>query len=263
MSSQLQEQIHHFTTDFLLEQFYRHSELYTTEALSIMKAELAKRMVSAAAIAPYQTEKNATEEVAAVNYSKDDFIKIETPFNQSGLLAALSLMQEQSIPTMLGKAPDPNDAQASSAIILIHKDFLETAKALIAEHLSIENGVYTLTFNSPTDRLRAFNFYEIKLTDQVLSEEIEVAFTAGEKRHFCDYGKKLLNEADDIEQKQDRMLFYYDNIEPLMEKISDGATAYTRADLLTALEIAQVYCTDENFPAELITSATGIIELFA
>ena len=113
------------------------------------------------------------------------------------------------------------------------------------------------------ERLKAFNFHDLHITEQQAYELLEVSFTEKENEVIVSYGNRLLSEADEIEDKQERVLFYYDSIEALTEKLqSNEAGHLNRSDLLAILEILQVFCIEDDFPAFMDESISTLLGFF-
>jgi hypothetical protein len=72
-----------------------------------------------------------------------------------------------------------------------------------------------------------------------------------------------MEEADDVEERTGRMLFYFDNLGEVAGRLERGTEAsLTRADLLTILETLQVYCDEEGYPESLDSVAEGLLSFF-
>jgi hypothetical protein len=76
------------------------------------------------------------------------------------------------------------------------------------------------------------------------------------------YGQRLLTEVEDIEQKQQRVVFFYDSIDPLLDALKKKKYKLTPTDLLTVLEILQVYCDDPDFPSSMDDAILSLIDFF-
>ena len=80
---------------------------------------------------------------------------------------------------------------------------------------------------------------------------------------MIDLGRRLLDEADSVEQTQERVLFYYDSIEPLITRLEEhDSGSLSRTDLLTMLEILQVYIDDPAFPASMDEAVSTLLGFF-
>jgi hypothetical protein len=59
------------------------------------------------------------------------------------------------------------------------------------------------------------------------------------------------------------VLFYYDSIEPLIERLQEsGRTTLSRSDLLTTLEILQVYVDDPALPSSMEEAISQLLSFF-
>ena len=87
--------------------------------------------------------------------------------------------------------------------------------------------------------------------------------TDEEKKVIVTYGNRLLKEADQIEQDQQRLLFYYDCIEEVLADLVDKEKLLmSRSDLLTILEILQVYCEEPGFPTNMDGMISSLLKFF-
>jgi hypothetical protein len=148
-------------------------------------------------------------------------------------------------------------------IISIPKAYIDKAHAQLDEHFIKADNRYLLKFSGARDRLKAFNFHDVHLTEAESYEELEVALSAEEKRCVIDFGRRLLGEAENVEKTQERVLFYYDSIEPLIERLDEPDTgSLSRSDLLAMLEIIQVYVDDPALPASMDEAISTLLGLF-
>jgi hypothetical protein len=112
------------------------------------------------------------------------------------------------------------------------------------------------------DRLRAFSFHEIGLTGTELEEEMDVALSAVEAQWVRRYGERAKSEIEQLEQKE-RIVFYFDNIDELLARLPSDATAkLRRIDLLTVIELLQLYCDEPGFPSALEETAAMLLDVF-
>ena len=72
-------------------------------------------------------------------------------------------------------------------------------------------------------------------------------FSQEEKDVLNRYGRRLLSEIDEIETRDGRIVFNFDNVEALVGLLSREKPGLTKTDLFTALEILQIYCNDPEF----------------
>jgi hypothetical protein len=88
-------------------------------------------------------------------------------------------------------------------------------------------------------------------------------FTSEEKNTITAYGKKVLEEYERIEAEQSRVIFYYDTIESLCDHLSDEEElSLTRTELLTILEILQIFVDNADFPSFMEESIATLLSFF-
>ncbi|MCU0609674.1 MAG: hypothetical protein MUF22_07925 [Chitinispirillaceae bacterium] len=241
--SDLRTVIADYTDEYLCEEFNNHSESYTPEALAIMKDEISRRGLAPDGTA-VPADEGRTEPEGPVSLDNKDFEKFEHAFTHIDLLLASNVLRDRNIPFF------PDNPQTTTTFplqgesdalytIRVHKDRVQEAHELLDEHFVKEENRYRLKYTAAKDRLKSFNFHDVR--DSGAGGELNVSFTPDEKLVIIALGKRLLKEADKIEQTQERVLFYYDAVEPLLERLESGADTLSRADLLAMLEILQVY----------------------
>ena len=160
--------------------------------------------------------------------------------------------------------PGSKDIDTHPASYQVHRDYVEQAITLIREHFDLNEGLYSLKYNDIATRLKAFNFYEIPQELLASNTITEVEVSGNEISILIRFGERLLKEVSNIEMQQDRVVFYYDAIEPLIERLqANKAPQLSPADLLAMLEILQIYCDDPDFSAEANGIAEGLLDFFA
>ena len=113
------------------------------------------------------------------------------------------------------------------------------------------------------EQLKAFNFHELFITETEADETVNVTFTREEKMAIIKYGSRVQSEADIIEKDRGRVIFYYDSMDSLVSRFSSGEEVeLTKSDLLTIIEIFQIFCDDPDFPDFLDESIASIISFF-
>jgi hypothetical protein len=264
---ELREMIANFSDKDLLIHVVEKAGEYTPEALSIMKEEMARRKIDASLLSKDDSDAN-TDEPQITKFKSEDFVEFEHSFSRTDLPLAAAMLRDHGIPffvdnpTSSDTIPIENELE-KRFIIRIPKAYIDKAHEQLDEHFIKADNKYLLKYSGARDRLRAFNFHDIHLTETESLEELEVALAAEEKRCVIDLGRRLLDEADSVEQTQERVLFYYDSIEPLITRLEEhDSGSLSRTDLLTMLEILQVYIDDPAFPASMDEAVSTLLGFF-
>jgi RNA polymerase-interacting CarD/CdnL/TRCF family regulator len=272
MSIDLHEAVQQFTNEHLIEQYYLEKKQYTEAALEIMKTEINRRMLRQEdidAVLNAYAVPEADDTYMVKHYDKSEYELIDGAFTTNDALVVRSMLNENSIPLLMDttaalKTPELPAHPSHPAVLLVHRDFKEQALAIINEHFDCTDMLYSLKFSDTLSRLQSFNFYEVPQAVLASQEITEVDLSASEKDVLITFGNRLIHEADTIESQQERVIFYYDAVEPLIEKLKKPQTPQlTHTDLLTALEILQIYCIDSGFSGEAMNIAEGLLHFFA
>jgi hypothetical protein len=265
--SGIKDAIAEFTDEQLLAAYFREKEHYTEEALAIMREELSKRNLP-----EEQNEKTPADgggaETAPLVLKSEDFVRFDYSFSRTDLLLATAVLRDNAVPffvdnpTSTDIIPIENEAEKRYTVH-VHKTALEQTHALLDEHFVKADNRSLLKYTGARDRLRAFNFHDIHLTENAALEELDVSFAPEEINVVIALGRRLLGEADIIEKTQERILFYYDSIEPLIGRLQErGRTSLSRNDLLTMLEIMQVYAGNPSLPQSMDEAISQLLEFF-
>jgi hypothetical protein len=246
--SELQNTIREFSDEQLRTASSEKDE-YTDEALEIIRVELIKRGLK------QEPDNNKKEEtVSTIRLKSEDFIQFDYSFSRTDLALATAVLRDNSVaffvdnPTSSDIIPFENDSEKRFTI-RIHKTFLDKSHELLDEHFIKTDNKYLLKYTGARDRLKAFNFNDIHLSEKEADEELDVSFSPDEIKMIIALSNRLLAEAEQVEKKQERVLFYYDCIEPLTGRLREpGRNSLSRNDLLTILEIFQVYADDPDLP---------------
>jgi hypothetical protein len=264
----LKESVQNYSDDILIEEFILKQEDYTAEALSVLRNEIEKRGITQTQMDEYIVEAKAKMDFEKKPLDNNDFVGFEYQFSRTDILLATAVLKDSKI-TYYVDNPDSSDTiplepeSIKRFTIHVHKDSIDQAHVLFDEHFIKEDGMYTFKLSGARDRLRSFNFHDLHLTELEAAESIEVSLTNEERRIIINYGKKLLEEADAIEEKQERVLFYYDAIEPLIDYLHNNEKIdLSRSDLLTILEILQVYSDDSDFPSTIDDAISTLLGFF-
>jgi hypothetical protein len=253
-----------FTDEQLRTAFFHEKDQYTDEAMAIMREELSKRGLAAAP----DDEKRADTATAPLHLDSEDFVRFDYSFSRTDLLLATAVLRDNAVPffvdnpTSTDIIPFENESEKRYTI-RIHKTFIDKTHELLDEHFVKADNKYLLKYTGARDRLRVFNFNDIHLTENASAEELDTALTADEKNIIIALGNRLLREAELVEKKQERILFYYDSIEPLIGQLQEpDLTALSRNDLLTILEILQVYVDDPALPPSMDETIVQLLAFF-
>jgi hypothetical protein len=262
MSSSLHDSIKAFSNSYLIEQARLNRDQYTDEAIKILEEEISLRGIGKEEIDSVLSKQNENQPIEVVHYDKKDFTLLAGAFTTNDSLLVRSMLAQHNVPSITDNSAallpfTGEELDAHLVKFYVHNDFLETARAVIAEHYDLVDNRYNLKYGDIKTRLKSFNFYEIPHYILESKELVGVTFTPEEKNLLITYGSRLLAEVDAIESTQERVVFYYDSIEDFIGNLrSESEPKLTRNDLLTALEILQIYCDDPDFP----DAAGSIIE---
>jgi hypothetical protein len=263
----LRTAISEYTDDRLLSEFRHHKDQYTPQALDAMQEEIAARGLDPAE-PKTDAESGDAENMKVRHFNSADLIQFDHSFSRTDLALATAMLQENKIPFHIDN-PESTDTlpiQSESEMrytIRVHKDFTEKSHSLLDEHFVKADNRYLLKYTGARERLKAFNFHDIHLSEMAAEEELEVGFTNEEKKILIALAERLLTEAEAVETAQERVLFYYDSIEPLIEQLREtDRTTLSRNDLLTILEIMQVYVADPALPASMDEAIAQLLATF-
>jgi hypothetical protein len=258
--SEFIERISLMPDDELLEAvIHKHAE-YTEPALELLKAEMHERGLKETSL------KISEEEAAQPLLTPEDFIPLENGFSATDLIVVQAILQEHKIPFIIPRPhlssmlPVEETASAFFAVN-VHKARIEEAKKALHEHFDPQGDAYQLKHTHPRERLRAFSFHDVRFSDSEMEETVDVTFPEGEKTAILALINKLLIEIDQVEKDLGRPIFFYDNLEDINAILTGTMDAdFTRTDLMTILEVLQIYSDRADFPQildEVIVSLLG------
>lgn len=265
MLSELRKNIENFSDELLIEQFTLHRDQYSDDALIIMKQVIKERKIPDDLLDT--TKGSSTLGNAEITvFSKDDFLPLEHSFSQTDILLVQSILRDLKTPfyieTPTSSSILPLESEAAKVFkVYAHKDSIADVRNAISDHFDTQGVFYTIRYSDWKDRLKSINFNEIHLTEQEMEEQIEVSFNKEERDCIIAYSKKLMEEADAIERNTDRIIFYYDNLEDLIDKLSEQKV-FTKADLLALLEVMQIYCDDAGCNQSMEKITEGLLGIF-
>jgi hypothetical protein len=260
----LQEKIKEFSDDYLLQQYFYHKDEYQAAALELLKKELDERKIDSSSLPAAMKSINQPE---IKTYKAEDFVLFDHTFSSIDILLATSILRESTIIFYVDHVSDssfPVESKAAEVFkIKVHKEFIEKTHELLDEHFEKKDGKYLSKLNSPKDRLKAFSFSDLHLTEQEDKPFVKVSLSSDERTAISKYGKRLLDEVDTIESEQDRVIFFYDSIEDMIGLMKKNDTiSIHKSQLLAILEILQIYCDDSEFPSFLDETITNILSFF-
>jgi hypothetical protein len=267
--TELRETIGRYSDRELMAQFIDHKDDYTPEALVVMKEEIDKRGIDESILHDRASPQNVSDGTSTtLSFKSDDFLKFDHSFSRTDLLLASAMLREHNIPFFTDNPTSsdmiPTEGEAEKLFIInIPKQFVDQAHSVLDEHFVKADNRYLLKYSGARDRLRAFNFHDIHLTEGESLEELEVTLSSEEKALIISQGRRLLGEAEQVEQAQERVLFYYDSIEPLIDRLeTPGISSLSKNDLLAVLEILQVYIDDSALVASMDEAISQLLKLF-
>ncbi len=258
----LKDAVKDFSDEELMNQFLNHREEYTPEAFSIIETEVNLRKIDK----DQYVKKPAVQiKKGKLSLDSDDFVQFEHTFTRSDLLIAISILKEHEVlffadnPSSVDFLPIETEA-SKRFYIHVHKEHAEKAHELLDEHFEKMGSEYLCRYSSTKDQLRSFNFHDIHISEKEVKELIDVGFSTEEVKVITSYGKRLLSEVETIEEQ--RVIFFYDSIEPLLKLLQNDTIKLTRTDLLTILEILQIYCDDPQFPEHMDEAILTLLSFF-
>ncbi|MBD3345638.1 MAG: hypothetical protein GF401_11310 [Chitinivibrionales bacterium] len=261
MTADLKKTIKNFSDEYLLEQFYREKDQYTPEALSLMEKEIALRDIA-------DEKKNAytTPEPSGQHYDQESFVSLDNTFSRADMMLVSSILSENDIPFYAkGTAPSdivPIETEANKTYtVFIPPEQKENARETIEEHFEESSGLYTRKELGTIDKLKSVNFYELRIPESQLEETVQVTLTPREKEIISAYAQRVIDNVGPIEEKLERPLFFYDNIEELIDLLKeDNPEDLDIAHILAILEVVQIFCEDEDFQKELEQTIQSLLE---
>lgn len=263
---QLKESIKNFSEEQLLDQYLNHRDEYIPEAVELMENEITTRGLREKIEAEGEfTGKNRYRR----EINKDEFLPFDHVFNHVDIELAASVLVESEIP-FFADNPQSSDTLPLEAIserqftIHVHKDEIEKAHELLDEHFEKIDGRYQMKKMSIKNQLKSLSFTTLHMTEQEALEKIPVQLTLDEKELIIKYGKRLLEEVDTVEKQHERVVFYYDSIEELLQHLLDRSDELllSKTELVTILEILQIYCDEEDFPGFIDESIETLLGFF-
>jgi hypothetical protein len=287
-----------FTDDRLLDIYRNQRGDYNPEAFKIFTDELARRGIDPDADVAAKVRAEAANDLAdaaAQNATREDFAPLPLPFSKTDALIANAILRDSKVPYLIDKYVDPVAAADASVgalageksatlsailfgehtvvniagdmelfAVLVYKSALSTAQKLIDEHFDVcpKGNRYISRHSDITDRIKSFSLYDLQISDAAAQELIDVDLSQQEKAAVVKLAKTLLKEAETIEEEQGRVVFFYDSLEAIADKLNGGASSLSRTEFLAIIEMCQIYCDDERYDPALNHIAASILDFF-
>lgn len=259
----LREALQYYSDEQLLEQYYDHRQDYTQEALNVMSEEIARRNINREDFKKEKLERGENLAFMPENLAKEDFAPLECSFSRADIITVYTILRDSKIVFYIDK-PDSEEEKQKVYTVSVLKSSFDQARELLEEHfVPNEEGMYVLRDSDVKTRLKAFSFSDVQMSEEASREELEVSFSDEERAEFARLGERLLDEADQIEAQQQRVIFFYDTLEEMVEKLKNQKVLkLTRTDLLAILEVCQIYCDDPQFPHVLDQTVASLLSFF-
>jgi hypothetical protein len=268
----LQERLQTYSTPFLLDQYVHQRGEYTPEAIAVIEREMARRKITPQDIDDFAKKSLIGDEGIAGNvevkhFKRDDFVKFDGAFAKSEGALIRAMFAEEDIPYFMDATVDisplaTQDLRRQLVHVYVHKESLDKAATLVAAHFDAVDGVFAVKYTGTRDRLKSFSFQDIQHAELDTADIVDVNFSHEERDLLLRYARRLSEEIDRIESSQDRIVFFFDNAEELAERLSDDNASLSKTDLLTALEILQIYCDEPDFPQAGLGIADALLSFF-
>jgi hypothetical protein len=267
----LRERVQSYSTPFLMEQYVYQRGEYTPEAVAVIEREIAKRNISPQDIEDFKKKSLIGDEgmagnVEVMHFKRDDFIKLEGAFARSEGALIRAMFAEENIPYYMDAnvTISPVGSQEAKQLVhvYVHKESIERATSLVGTHFDHADGLFTMKYSGIRDRLKSFSFQDIQHAELDEAHIVGVSFSREEKDVLLRYARRLPAEIDTIENSQDRIVFFFDNVEELVERLAGAGSELTKTDLLTALEVLQIYCDEPDFPQTGLGIAEALLSFF-
>jgi hypothetical protein len=263
MHDRLLEQVAHWNNEFLLEQYITHAEQYTAAARAVFKKEIDRRRISVAeqeAVAAALHD--GPDPAAPAPLTREECTALKHPLCAADIAVAGHLLKDAQITFLLMPHMAP-ESGAPLVSLLVRTSEHEQAEAALTPHFTPQEGVLRLRFGDTRQRLKSFD--PAGVSPAALHKAgLEISLSAPECAAIVPLGRRLLAEVDAVEQAQERVVFYYDNLEELLQKMETGrAVCLNATDCMIILEILQIYCDDPAFPESLWEDAAALLDCVA
>jgi hypothetical protein len=252
----LHELIRNYSTPFLLEQYVHMRDQYTSDAVQLIQEELVRRSIGETEIEEFRKKSlvggdGESGNVQVRHFKRDEFVKLDGVFNQTDGYLVRAMFDEEKVPFFVDSSIQfnaiPGQETRRHIGVFVHNESKDKALSLIEGHFELADGVYRVRHSDVKERLVSFSFQEIQHPEIDAADITGVHFSQEEKDVLTVYGKRLVAEIDQIEGRGDRIVFHFDNVEGLLERLAESEPELSASDLLTALELLQIYCQDPGF----------------
>jgi hypothetical protein len=266
----LREMLADFSDDQLIDEYKKRRGDYTEEAQKILEEEIARRGINMAhaqesqSSQPQQAAKIAEILAPGARVGREDFLQLDLVFAKKDILTANAMLRDSKVPYFVKESGEKDHTDGFETFrVCVYKDAIDEAVAIIEEHFckDAEEGRYVLRESDVIDRLKSFNFYDITFSDAAANEKLDTSFCEQESAALITLAQALVEEAEAIEEEQEKVVFFYDSMEPLISKLK-GKGGFTRTDFLAILEICQIYCDDERYNPILNNTVSSILAFF-
>jgi len=260
----LREMLADYSDEQLVDEYNNRRGDYTEEAQKVLEEEIDRRGINTEAVQESKSSQQAAKiaEVLApgTRIGREDFLPLDLVFSKTDVLTANAMLRDSKVPYYV-KESGENDRETFK--VCVYKDAVDDAIAIIEEHFckSPEEGRYVLRESDIINRLKSFSFYDISFSDAAANEKLDTSFCKQESTGLITLAQALIEEAETIEEEQERVVFFYDSMEPLISKLKEG-NSFTRTDFLAILEICQIYCEDERYDPVLNKTVSSILSFF-
>ncbi|MDD5676072.1 MAG: hypothetical protein PHC61_18010 [Chitinivibrionales bacterium] len=258
MHDRLLEQLARWNNDYLREQYRNHRDQYTPAALELISHEMTRRGIvvnnETATVAPGAPE-------AGVTLQPDECVPLSHPLHINDTTIAAPLLREAHIPFLMTPVAVPGEA-LTQVNFLVRPQDKQNAEETLLRHFALVNGTMRIQYEDVRQHLRGFDPSSSSLSG-IHEMELEIHLSPAEREAIGVLGRRLLTEVDAVEAAQERVVFYYDNIEAVIDKINSAEAALNPSDMMTVLEILQIYADDPLFPALLWDSAKALLNCLA
>ncbi|MCL2688494.1 MAG: hypothetical protein FWE57_01430 [Chitinispirillia bacterium] len=258
----LREMLADYSDEQLVDEYNKRFDDYTEEAQKVLNEEIAKRGINPQAAQESKSSQAAEiERVLAPGsrIGREDFVTLNLVFAKTDVLTVNAMLRDSKVPYFVKESGE----NLETYNVCVYKDAVKEADAIIEEHFKKdeEAGRYVLRDNDIINRLKSFSFYDITLSPVAANEKLETSLSEQESAALLTLAQAIIEDADAIEEKQERVVFFYDSMEPLISKLQ-GEGGFTRTDFLAILELCQIYCEDERYDTVLNQTVSSILAFF-
>jgi len=264
----LREMLADYSDEQLVDEYNKRRGDYTEEAQKVLEEEIAKRGISLEAAQESKSKRQTAkiEDVLApgTRVGREDFVPLHLVFAKKDVLTANAMLRDSKVPYFVEVCDEKDQSAGLETFkVCVYKDAIEEAAAIIEEHFreDTENGKYVLRDSDVINRLKSFSFYDITFSDAIANEKLDTSFCGQESAVLITLAQAIIEEAETIEEEHERVVFFYDSMEPLISKLEKNS-GFTRTDFLAILELCQIYCEDERYNPVLNQTVSSILSFF-